>query len=180
MKEVKPGMFVMDNKDKCPCCGAILNAFANPVGPERPNPGDASMCSKCTSYLMIGDDLKVREMTVDELLELPDEVLVFLTSNRARIKQYNDSRMNAFRQHFPKFIDAPDSARAEIPFLDTSDLLTLECVQRFTQHSDFTKFVKSDNRLMAILDGGERWLVVGYIKHPERVDLPTWTQHKDM
>lgn len=174
MKEIEPGMFVMENKDKCPCCGVTLNAFANPVGPERPNPGDASMCSKCTSYLMVGDDLKVREMTVDEFIELPDEVLVFLTSNRARVKKYNESRMNKFKQHFPRFIDAPESARVEIPFLDTSDLLALDCVKQFAKHPDFTEFAKSDNRLMAMLDGGERWLVVGYIEHPDRVSLPNW------
>lgn len=80
--------------------------------------------------------------------------------------------MNEFRQHIPNFvdIDAPPPSKFET----TEDLLNLEIVQRYGKGKNFSHFAISDNCLMEISDEGFHWWVVGYIKEPDKVDLPKW------
>lgn len=80
--------------------------------------------------------------------------------------------MNFFKQHIPAFVDVEHPA--DIPFATTAELLAIEVVQRYAERPDFSHFAMSDNMLMAISDGGYRWWVVGFIGHPELVDLSQW------
>ena len=79
--------------------------------------------------------------------------------------------MNSFKQHIPSFCDVDHPAA--VPFETTEQLLALEIVQRY-KRPDFSHFAMADNALMEISDGGRYWWVVGYIKHPERINLPKW------
>ena len=85
--------------------------------------------------------------------------------------------MNSFRQHIPNFVDIDHPAA--IPFATTADLLALEVVQRY-KHQTFSHFAMSDNALMVIEDNGFTHWVVGFIKHPEAIELPQWTGWKHL
>ncbi|MFH0952362.1 MAG: hypothetical protein V1838_04205 [Patescibacteria group bacterium] len=80
--------------------------------------------------------------------------------------------MNEFKQHIPNFIDIEDPPA--VKFETTDDLLNLEIVQRYGKGKDFSHFAISGNCLMEISDEGEglHWWVVGYIKEPDKVDIP--------
>lgn len=79
---------------------------------------------------------------------------------------------NSFRQHIPAFVsgETPES----FPFNTTEELLSLEVVQRYGKEPDFSHFAISKNALMEISDFGLKWWVVGYIEHPDQVNLPEW------
>lgn len=78
----------ISEEDKCPFCGYIINAATSPTGDQPPEPGDVSICFKCTSYVVFDDNLKLRCMTDDELLELPNETLSMLTEQRTKIRRF--------------------------------------------------------------------------------------------
>jgi hypothetical protein len=80
--------------------------------------------------------------------------------------------MNSFTQHVPSFCDM--DAPAPTPFETTEDLLALEVLKRYSRKPGFSHFAMSSNALMEVSDGGYFWWVVGYVEHPELVDLPKW------
>lgn len=80
--------------------------------------------------------------------------------------------MNSFQQHIPPFVDV--DRPAPIEFDSTQELLNLDVVKRYVDE-EFSHFAMSDECLMVIRNGGANWWVVGYIKHPELVDLPKWS-----
>lgn len=84
--------------------------------------------------------------------------------------------MNSFKQHIPSFCDVDHPAA--VPFETTEELLALEIVQRYGKQPNFSHFAMSDNVLMEISDGGHHWWAVGYIEHPEQVNLPKWNGGK--
>jgi hypothetical protein len=54
----------------------------------RPKEDDYTICLNCTQFLQFtGDDLTLREVSNDEVLELPDEVQITLMQNRDAIKK---------------------------------------------------------------------------------------------
>jgi Zn finger protein HypA/HybF involved in hydrogenase expression len=79
-----------DVKIECPCCGKeMMGLLANEE--YEPKAGEISLCSYCTSYLItIKDGLHFRELTVDEVCDLPNEVLYQLTKARSMLKQLKD------------------------------------------------------------------------------------------
>lgn len=88
--------------------------------------------------------------------------------------------MNSFRQHIPAYVEM--DRPAPIPFESTADLLALEVVQRYRTTSDgaFSHFAMDDNTLMVISGEGFHWWVVGFIAHPDDIDLPRWTGWKHL
>ena len=73
----------------CPICNALIDA-ATGATPDAitPKPGDLSVCLYCTSYLQYDKDLVPQELSVDALLDLPDEVKLTLHRIRKNIKKY--------------------------------------------------------------------------------------------
>jgi hypothetical protein len=56
----------------CPVCQARLNSVL--VGKNRQViPGDVTICVECASFLVFEDDMKLRLITEQEILDLPDE-----------------------------------------------------------------------------------------------------------
>lgn len=88
--------------------------------------------------------------------------------------------MNSFRQHIPAYVEM--DRPAPIPFATTGDLLALDVVQRYRASSDgpFSHFAMDDNTLMVISAEGFHWWVVGFIAHPEEIDLPRWAGWKHL
>ena len=85
---------------------------------------------------------------------------------------------NAFKQHVPAFVDL-EKYPEWIPFDTTKELLGLEVVRRYIGPT-FSHFAISDNTLMEISDEGFHHWVVGFIRYPERVDLPKWAGWKHL
>lgn len=75
------------------------------------------------------------------------------------------------RQHIPAFIDI-DSNTAE--FKDLEELLNISFVADMKELPGFDKFSLGDNLLMAELNNGKVWWVVGRIEEPFELDLPKW------
>jgi hypothetical protein len=64
----------MDSNDRvdvvsyCSSCGKKLDAASAADGSDvRPNPGDASVCLDCGHIMAFGEDMKLRELTEDEM-----------------------------------------------------------------------------------------------------------------
>lgn len=57
-------------ESNCPSCGKTLNA-ATVLGDDdtRPNPGEFTVCMYCGHIMAFADDLTVRELTADEMIE---------------------------------------------------------------------------------------------------------------
>lgn len=170
--------FKIDRDYTCPVCETKLNAFSNVVDDEQPKEGDLTICYKCTSYLKVTKDLNVELLDVDELCDLPSEQLNMLIRTRNELRKVNAELMNEFKPYFPNWIDTTQEQREIVSFFDTSDLLKIEHVQLFTKHPDFTEFVISDDIILALLDNGKRWMMVGAVKDPSTIKLPKWSKSK--
>jgi len=76
-------------EDHCSECGAPVNAATSVDKLDAsPEPGDVCICFTCTSYMVYDEKLKVRSMTVDEIVELPNEILLQLTNERKHLKAF--------------------------------------------------------------------------------------------
>ena len=58
---------------KCPTCDATLSGAArpNPGDTTRPVPGDFSICSECRTPARFGDDMQLRLLTEQDILDSP-------------------------------------------------------------------------------------------------------------
>lgn len=82
--------------------------------------------------------------------------------------------MNTFTQHVPRFVDTRGCNVVPIPFKTVQTLYDIPHVKLFYKRPDFSHFALSEHHLMAVLDSGYMWWVVGFIKDPDDVDLPQW------
>lgn len=58
-------------KDRCPNCGKRLDAatcFTDPAA--KPAPGDLTICFYCGHLMAFADDLRVRQLTDPEMVEV--------------------------------------------------------------------------------------------------------------
>ncbi len=83
-------------------------------------------------------------------------------------------KKNQFRQHIPGFVDGFNSF--EFDFDTIEELLEHPWIKKWKNIENigkpFHRFFISENLLICEMDGGkERW-VLGYIKHPELIELP--------
>ncbi len=56
----------------CSICGENNNAASNFFEPERPTPGDVSVCAYCGHLQIFAEDLSLRDPTRAEKLEIAD------------------------------------------------------------------------------------------------------------
>jgi hypothetical protein len=56
--------------DKCSSCGYRFNATTDLTGDAVPRPGDYSICIKCGHLMVFNDDLRLREPTDAEIVEV--------------------------------------------------------------------------------------------------------------
>lgn len=80
---------------------------------------------------------------------------------------------NHFRRYIPGFIDCDEPF--EIDFNTTEELLANEWIAKWSKSEKFERYSKSVKNYLMAETGGKFW-ILGYIKHPELVDLPVW-QH---
>jgi hypothetical protein len=72
----------------CPSCNHTIPHNDKPGDPVAvPSPGDLSVCFYCAAYLIFEDDMSVRLMEVEEVVELPSDTLYELTRLRNMIKK---------------------------------------------------------------------------------------------
>ena len=70
----------------CRTCGAIVE-FATTKDDSRPSPGDLSICFYCRTLSVFGDDLRLREPTDEEWIEIAgDEDVKAVTGMVAAVK----------------------------------------------------------------------------------------------
>ena len=80
--------------------------------------------------------------------------------------------INKLYQHFPAFCEG---FKPEIVEFDTvDDLRNIKWVKSWETNKHFYKWAKSNNKLMALMEEGKTWFVVGKIEKPELIDLPEW------
>lgn len=79
------------------------------------------------------------------------------------------------RQHIPNFVSGYEPET--IKFNDTEELKNIEFVKHWSEGDDFFKYSLSGNHLMAELNNGNTWWVIGTIKGDlNKVDLPKWME----
>ena len=84
---------LLDSAFTCPVCHTKIDAAtASDRSGVVPEAGDVSICAECTSFLIYNEDLSSREMTVDELVDLPPDVFYDLMSTRMAFRRYKDAQ----------------------------------------------------------------------------------------
>lgn len=68
-------------KDVCPVCNSTLDSFSS-ITDNEPTVGDLSICIHCLSYLEISENLKLKELSVDDFVNLPNDVSLELMKMR--------------------------------------------------------------------------------------------------
>ena len=85
--------------------------------------------------------------------------------------------MNAITRYFPGFVDVDDSERVNVQFETLDQLLQIPWVKHWKDVGQsgveaFDRYSLSGNALMAELKNPREWWVIGFIDHPELLDLP--------
>ena len=70
----------------CPVCQLKLDAATDLSGNGVPKEGDLTLCVGCASFLVFGPNLQLREMSMLEIAELPDEARIELQRMRKAIE----------------------------------------------------------------------------------------------
>lgn len=86
--------------------------------------------------------------------------------------------MNQITQYLPAYVETMGEPAPCAEFKTVAELEAIPFVARWKVSADgneFHRFSLSENCLMAELNGGRNFHVVGFIKHPSALDLPTWT-----
>jgi hypothetical protein len=74
----------------CPSCGYEMDTLANVVDGQdtAPHPGDVTICMDCTAPAVFRQDMSLRALTVQEVLDHPEiaryqlELALFRTDNK--------------------------------------------------------------------------------------------------
>jgi hypothetical protein len=88
---------------------------------------------------------------------------------------------NEIKQHIPTFVDTDRDPPDRAEFSTLAELEAIPFVARWKMNADgdtFHRFSKSENCLMAELNGGRDFWVVGFIADPDAVNLPIWMPPK--
>lgn len=93
-----------------------------------------------------------------------------------KFKQKQNSRLRGSYNSI-KLIHKGDP-KDEVKFLNLEHLLSYPFMQNYINSPGFVKFSLDGNRMLQEVNNGFLWIVVGYIKYPERVDLPQWNGGK--
>lgn len=84
--------------------------------------------------------------------------------------------MNRIRQHRPAFVTGFENE--VVKFNTTEELLEIEFVKNFSRNDKFYRYSLSTNlgscSLMAELEEGYEWWVIGHIDSAEGINLPIW------
>ena len=83
--------------------------------------------------------------------------------------------MNSIKRYYPSFVDMRNPEGA-VRFTTTEELLAIPFVKSWSEEKGFSHFALSADCLMAILDGGKGWWVIGRLTDPSMVDLPKWIE----
>ena len=89
----------LGKEQNCPNCGAFMDAASSDkeADDRKPIPGDVSICYECTAYLTFDENMDLQLLSVDELVDLPNEILYDLTKSRNeinRFKKYREQHKN--------------------------------------------------------------------------------------
>lgn len=76
----------------CPVCKYTLDAATDPKSNAQPAPGDATVCINCASFLMFGEGLTLREMSLEEVANCDVDTLSGLKNARRHIEQLRGRR----------------------------------------------------------------------------------------
>lgn len=71
----------------CPVCHLKLDAATDPSGNGVPKEGDLTLCIGCASFLVFGPNLQLRQMSMLEVAELPDNVRIEIQRMRRAIEK---------------------------------------------------------------------------------------------
>lgn len=80
--------------------------------------------------------------------------------------------MPHFRRHIPGFVEY-HSHRLEFDYADTADLLQ-QIRAKLPPPGRPRTLAIHDNTLIAVYDDGFDWWVLGFVSHPEDLDIPRW------
>lgn len=59
----------------CPTCGKNLDAATHPTEDVSPSPGDVTICYGCQDILIFTDELGLRNVTEEDIPDLPLELV---------------------------------------------------------------------------------------------------------
>jgi len=59
--------------DNCPKCSKFINAATAVEGDSRPEPGDVTVCIGCSGMLQYDSNMKLKELSLQELASMDDE-----------------------------------------------------------------------------------------------------------
>jgi Zn ribbon nucleic-acid-binding protein len=89
-------------KSKCLACGVRMDRATNMFdGHWKPSPGDFTICLKCGHLMIFADDLRVRELTTAQIVQVAgDKRVLLLQRVRAEVmKEKSNQEGNHEGQH---------------------------------------------------------------------------------
>jgi hypothetical protein len=78
--------------------------------------------------------------------------------------------MNKITQYRPGCFEGFDTKINDFETLE--ELLNIPWVKRWSEDESFHCLAKGGEKLMAVLENGKKWWVVGMIENPDDIDLP--------
>jgi hypothetical protein len=85
--------------------------------------------------------------------------------------------MNSIVQRIPNFVEIMDDKPKHSEFETLEELQAIPFVKQYISEPGFNGFVQHRLWLMAILEEGKKWLVVGRLRKPVS-GLPMWREGK--
>jgi hypothetical protein len=73
--------------DRCPLCGAVIDAASCLQDDAHPTPGDLTICLRCQGLLIFTEDMHHRVLTNREYLALPADQRALLARAQAEAKR---------------------------------------------------------------------------------------------
>lgn len=67
----------------CPCCEHLLDAATG--GARKPSPGAFTVCIECATRLVFDEEMRLHELTGEQLAALPEDVVDVLNEIRSGV-----------------------------------------------------------------------------------------------
>ena len=69
-----------------------MNGCTGLTGAVEPKPGDLSICIRCAAPLKFGPELELERLTLEDLEQLPQDVVGVIVRARSAVIRANNSR----------------------------------------------------------------------------------------
>lgn len=74
-------------QQKCPCCGDIMNFAAHSSLRRELKANDYAICSHCRAFLRFDENMTIRELTQEEIVDMPANIRSAMVRAREHLRE---------------------------------------------------------------------------------------------